>query len=565
MKDQTIHPTWPQTINRDENYTGTPIYTKYCNIDTIQTAPAVGLPANQYIYATPASPSSQPSVAFVMPQTLLTGCNHTLRITMAPETHDDVTPMPNKFRVNLFFRDKAGAWPINRDITLTTPGTTERNFITSATEPTVFDIPLDIVEVNDFMVQLQSYVSSANTRDYSRSLRIAAVEVISTPVDADYLSLDDMAQVGEETLSGVCSPGGGMKLQLNLAHITPLFGADADAKDLEMYAMLSTATSTLTSTDSGDQTQRFTLDMECVVNRRHTVNTDLFNIQYTPADGTLTITADDATCHAGVTSFGSVFLVDKARKQYYELVLDLAFVQTQTELTAFNIVQTERVDVELMTTDSYYTHYDSTTKRYSLVATDIDLDAVSELLGTTSPMLYAEQHTDGEVLLTCNYTAAPAQGFWFTADDGGTAGVSEFTNQCCVGMYFIDGQLRWYEIPRRPHPGDIYHLCLYLTNPLAGSAIKYEVSITYTDRTSHSAPLHAVRRLPMGMNAVDGTTAVEQIHAEMGGTPSEWSSLTTPAGADGRLFNLQGQRISTPVRGLNIVNGKKVLVIKNKE
>ena len=534
-------------VNVDIDYNGNPLYTKQCEWTMEPCADSLGLPDNTYLYATPSTTSAQPYIAFNMPKTLLTGYNHTLRITMAPETHDDVTPQPNQFRVNIYFTDKNGSWPINRSMTLRNPVDNAPNFVSSATEVTVFDIPIDVNNMTDIMVQIQSYVSKAQTKTYSRSLRIANVEIISTPINVDYASLADMTQVGEEVISGLCDYTDGMQVKLDMQRIGHLFGDDFDTESLKPYAMSSTSTSTLMSRNADDASHDFTLDMECVVNNRHTVNTDIFAVDYAVTDGTLSITADEQTCHPGVRSAGSLFLVDESSQRYYELVLDVQFAQKQTLLASFDVVKTIKLNVELMTTNSYYTHYDASKKFYSLVVSDIDLDLVTETLGTSNPMLYAEQKTDGPSMLTCDYTAAPAQGFWFKAGDDGVSYVNPFDNTCCVGMYFIDGQLRWYEIPRRPQPGDTYTLNLYLTNPQSSKAVKYVVTITYCDKFSGNVASHAVRRLPVGMTAGDDASAIENL------TP-------TLSEGEGVVYNLSGQRLSAPQRGLNIVGGKKVLV-----
>ena len=533
-------------INLEKDNLDNYLFTRSGEYTLLECEESLNIPGNRYLCMQPQNSSVNPGIGFNIPYTLLAGYSYTLRITMAPETRNGVTPQPNQFRVRLFQRDKNGAWN-SKGLVVKNPIDNGKNFVSSATEVSVFEIPVDVSDMNDLLVQINSFVSASQTKTYTRTLRIAGVELIAKPAYADVISLAELTSVGEEVVSGLCGFEDNMKVQLNMSHIRQLFGNNYDVKDLQMYTLLSTSNSKLVKCNVDDEKHDLTLDMECIVRNNYTEKTDVFGADYSPSDGILTITAEEQNCHPGVRSAGSLFLVDESNKRYYELVLDVQFAQKQTQLTTFDIVKTEPLDVELMVTGSYYTHFDRVTKVYSLVTTEISVIDVYELLDTNNPMLYAEQKTDGPSMLTCDYTAAPAQGFWFKAGDDGVSYVNQFDNTCCVGMYFIDGQLRWYEIPRRPQPGDTYTLNLYLTNPQTSKAVKYVVTITYCDKFSGNVASHAVRRLPVGMTAGDDASAIGNL------TP-------TLSEGEGVVYNLNGQRLNAPQRGLNIVDGKKVFI-----
>ena len=168
-------------INLEEDDKGNTNYTKNCTYTMEDIAPKFGVPDNQYLRVTPATQAAQPFIAFNLPA-LMANTNYTLRITMAPETLGDVNPQGNQFRINMFIKNPNGQWPKTRNYVCKNPldptGKT-LNFTSSADTLTVIDLPLTLDYATDVMVQLQSYVSSAETKTYTRHLRIANIEVIN--------------------------------------------------------------------------------------------------------------------------------------------------------------------------------------------------------------------------------------------------------------------------------------------------------------------------------------------------------------------------------------------------
>ena len=168
------------TINLEKDEKGNDAYTKNCTYTVENLDPKFGVPGNQYLHAIPTTQAAQPYIAFNLPS-LLANTNYTLRITMAPETLDNVEHQGNQFRINMFIKNADGQWPNTRNYVVTNPlDPTGRqfNFTSSADTLTVIDIPLTLTYSSDVMVQLQSYVSSAETKTYTRHLRIANIEII---------------------------------------------------------------------------------------------------------------------------------------------------------------------------------------------------------------------------------------------------------------------------------------------------------------------------------------------------------------------------------------------------
>ena len=153
---------------------------------------------------------------------------------------------------------------------------------------------------------------------------------------------------------------------------------------------------------------------------------------------------------------------------------------------------------------------------------------------------------DGNIIYSCRYNAAPGQGFWFTTDGQNAYRTSFFGEETKVGVYYSDGSFKWYEEPFvYTKAGETYVLNLYFTNPDKDTAVKYIVNVEFVDEISNTQLCHA-RRLPAGM---DISTGIEDVSVKR-----EEKSVKSG------FYNLQGQRINTLQKGLNIVDGKKIWV-----
>ena len=167
------------TINLEEDAKGNTTYTKNCTYTVENLDPKYGVPGNQYLHAIPNTETAQSYIAFNLPA-LMANTNYTLRITMAPEALDNVEHQGNQFRINMFIKNPDGQWPKTRNYVYKNPldpTGKEQNFTSSADTLTVIDLPLTLEYATDVMVQLQSYVSSAESKTYTRHLRIANIEV----------------------------------------------------------------------------------------------------------------------------------------------------------------------------------------------------------------------------------------------------------------------------------------------------------------------------------------------------------------------------------------------------
>ena len=375
--------------------------------------------------------------------------------------------------------------------------------------------------------------------------RMAVLEIIMNVKDGgngEQIALSSLKKVGEQVLTGAFSdPSDRLKINLDLNEIAALFNGDVVGKALKLYVMSDAENQLLTDRYSYEICPTVALNIEGTEFNDFSSH-EYYMLTYSPYDNLLLISMHPEAFKGGQKSSGSVFLV--SGDQYYELVMDILFGSEQDEKIHFDILATEQMDVKLMLTGDYYTYLNRQTGEYALVQSPIDWSRTVELLGTESPVLYAEQMQDGQLIYTCRYNAAPGQGFWFETEGQNAYRTSFLGTRTKIGMYYSDSSFKWYEEPfAGTKTGETYTLNLYFTNPDKDTAVKYIVNVEFVDEISNTQLCHA-RRLPAGM---DISTGIEEI------VNGKWSNSKS-------IYNLQGQRINGLQRGLNIVDGKKVMI-----
>ena len=367
--------------------------------------------------------------------------------------------------------------------------------------------------------------------------RMAVLEIIMNVKDGgngEQIALSSLKKVGEQVLTGAFSdPSDRLKINLDLNEIAALFNGDVVGKALKLYVMSDAENQLLTDRYSYEICPTVALNIEGTEFNDFSSH-EYYMLTYSPYDNLLLISMHPEAFKGGQKSSGSVFLV--SGDQYYELVMDILFGSEQDEKTHFDILATEQMGVKLMLTGDYYTYLNRQTGEYALVQSPIDWSRTVELLGTESPVLYAEQMQDGQLIYTCRYNAAPGQGFWFATEGQNAYRTSYLGTRTKIGMYYSDSA--------GTKTGETYTLNLYFTNPDKDTAVKYIVNVEFVDEISNTQLCHA-RRLPAGM---DISTGIEDVSVKR-----EEKSVKSG------FYNLQGQRIKTLQKGLNIVDGKKIL------
>ena len=269
-----------------------------------------------------------------------------------------------------------------------------------------------------------------------------------------------------------------------------------------------------------------------------------YNLCYSPTEeGCLKAFYSPLDFAGGEHGTGSVFLVND--NEYVEVILDITFGSEHKTLESYNVVETISGDVILNVTGSFHTSRGSSIN--TLVQTEVDTEHITELLGTNAPCLYAEVLTDGIPSLTSTYTASPGQGFWLSNQDDRLR-TAVYSEACQIGVFYSTGSFKWFENPINAKEGDQYALNLYLVNTDTGDAIRYVFQIRFDNNYIDSHPFY-LSRIPQ----FDIVGDASGINAPSTVTPS--SSFVS-----GSVYNLQGQRRNAVAYGLNIIDGRKVLV-----
>lgn len=245
----------------------------------------------------------------------------------------------------------------------------------------------------------------------------------------------------------------------------------------------------------------------------------------------------------GERVFIPIFLGDG--KEYYELNLNLQLGSPDDILPDLNIVSTQQLEARLMVTSGLETVNVPDVWYYNLVKTPVDISLLEELLGTTNPSLYAESIKDGEVVYTNAYSLS--NGYWFTPL-GETSYATSYNMRAIFGLFYSDGTIKWTETDlfENKHVGDTYKANIFFVNPDNKKAVKYELSICFVEDYPISDIEKAlVYQLPYRKDDTE-TTAIRSIEV--------LPNISHP------VYNLQGQLLHRFQPGLNIVDGKKILV-----
>ena len=358
----------------------------------------------------------------------------------------------------------------------------------------------------------------------------------------ELIALSGLKKVGEQVVSGIyADPNNVLKTQLNLDSIASLFDGDVIGKALKLYVISDAEKQLLTDRYSYETAPCAILNIESTEYQDYS-SYAYYSVSYFPYQNLLAVSTHPDAFKGGQKTSGSVFLV--ANGQYYELLMDVQFGTELDEKSHLNILATEQMDVYLMLTDDYYSYINRQTGERALIQSAVDMSKIEELLGTENPVLYAEQMQDGQLIYTCHYNAAPGQGFWF-APYGHQAYRSSINGpEIKFGMYYSDGSFKWYGVPFGDlEVGETYTVNLYFTNAEKDTAVKYIINVTFVNEINNANYCH-VRHLPIGL---DASTGIEE-------------NVTMKEFKNEKIYNLDGQRINSLQKGLNIVDGKKIWV-----
>ena len=144
---------------------------------------------------------------------------------------------------------------------------------------------------------------------------------------------------------------------------------------------------------------------------------------------------------------------------------------------SYDNVATEDLFVSIIPSNDTYT--DET------MVTDLNIDKITELLGTSSPTLYglAYPKEEGSPFVTYDYSCDPNPGFWM--DLHGFCSSWDSNGYNSYGMTYANGIITWYQYPGAQHAGAKFNSKFYLVNPSNGKMITYNVTVEYIEEIKY--------------------------------------------------------------------------------
>lgn len=173
-------------VNNDESTSGNALYTKNCTYSVVSAQDSVAKVSERaYLDVKPSSSSAQPYIAYNIPNTLA-GTYDMYLVTVPLKYGVDVAEAdslkPYQFRVNMFYRtnratETGSSWPTSKNETLKNPIDGGQNFISDPEKvDTIYLGTKTFTECYrnasnvGVMLQIQAYVSSSQTKNYSRRM-----------------------------------------------------------------------------------------------------------------------------------------------------------------------------------------------------------------------------------------------------------------------------------------------------------------------------------------------------------------------------------------------------------
>ncbi len=173
-------------INTDENAQGNALYTKTCTYSVVSANDSIlKVSEKAYLDVKPSSSSAQPYITFNVPGTLA-GTYDMYLVTVPLKYGNDVAETdslkPYQFRVNMFYRtnratDTSSSLPTSKSETLKDPIKGGQNFVSDPNQvDTIYLGTKTFTECYKnasnvgVLLQIQAYVSSSQTKNYSRRM-----------------------------------------------------------------------------------------------------------------------------------------------------------------------------------------------------------------------------------------------------------------------------------------------------------------------------------------------------------------------------------------------------------
>lgn len=178
----------------------------------------------------------------------------------------------------------------------------------------------------------------------------------------------------------------------------------------------------------------------------------------------------------------------------------------------------------------------------------IDLDALEEAIGTTTPSVFAWVQTEEGVEFTDAYSCTPEPGFWMDPDGYR----STWGSSCKVGFsYLSDGTFQLFQIPGGNALGSVWKTTAFLVNKKNGKYVTIKLTVIFGEAANYEDVGSADVLLPVANEDidVDFSAAVEGLGiagvSDVLGTnmrvvldDGQWSELM--GATDGAAINING-------------------------
>lgn len=172
-------------------------YTKNCIVESVQCDESYGI--ERYVKTEPNPSRTNPQVGFNLPFMLLPNCIYNVSVTIAPNTEDVEDERPNKFQI---YVNKDGVTSGKRiaNSQTTTEESTDYLFTYGGQKLETFTFQIDTHDEEFFydIIRFNSYITSRQLEDYSRTLRIAKITV-SSVIDNVIVDGVEIVPMEEET------------------------------------------------------------------------------------------------------------------------------------------------------------------------------------------------------------------------------------------------------------------------------------------------------------------------------------------------------------------------------
>jgi len=238
---------------------------------------------------------------------------------------------------------------------------------------------------------------------------------------------------------------------------------------------------------------------------------------------------------------GSVFFVFGT--EYYEFKINIQIgdkpVPSEYTVETCETVATQKYEYLIVPHSADYQNYgadeEGNTDYHLMQAPiDVDINFITEKLGTSTPTFYGEQPTADSVAYSNKYSCDPNPGFWMlpAADSTLThvSRVATWGGGNTYGICYANGVFQFFQYPGARQIGDYYVDNFYLVNLAEGKKIKYVITVKYVESIQSLDLAGTANITVLPRNAEDTDIAYETeydftaMYEALGCTAEEWEA-----------------------------------------